>query len=56
MTTRSGQWTHQEDLTVMCLACEWWGNVEATIDETRHDCWWMCPNCTTETVDEWRTT
>jgi hypothetical protein len=55
VTTRSGQWTYQRDLSVMCMACEWTGTVEATIDDSRHDCWWKCPACTTETVEEWRT-
>jgi hypothetical protein len=54
VTTRSGQWTYQRDLTVMCMACDWTGIVEATIDDSRHDCLWKCPGCATETIEEWR--
>jgi hypothetical protein len=53
MPTRSGQLDHLENLTVACLACDWYGHVEAHIDGIRNDCWWVCPACTTETLEEW---
>jgi transcription elongation factor Elf1 len=52
--TRSGQHAYLSDLTVTCLACDWWGQVEAAVDEGRNDCVWTCPMCTTTTNEEWR--
>lgn len=52
--TRSGQHAYLSDLTVTCLACDWWGQVEAAVDEGRNDCAWVCPMCTTTTNEEWR--
>jgi predicted RNA-binding Zn-ribbon protein involved in translation (DUF1610 family) len=52
--TSSGQNAYDQAEIVECLACELVDYVDVHIDPAANTWSFVCPSCTTETTEEWR--